>query len=286
MPGIRKARTLLEAHLAFTMPFGMFCPPIAYAMVLQRHMHRFGTTAEQMGQVAVTTRARAARNPRAVMGDRPMTMDDYHGLPVRLRTVPALRLLPGERRGLCRGRHHRPNGPPIWPGPRSRSWGAPRGRPGVSATASTANVGMPDDDYTSAGARTVAARLWASAGLGPADIDVAQIYDHFTGLVLLSLEDFGFCPRGQGGPFAASGVLAWPDGALPTNTHGGSLSEAYIHGLNHVVEGVRQTPGRLHHPGRRGRDLSRHLGRRRPHLRSRPRPPMSAPPMNTTPRHR
>jgi acetyl-CoA acetyltransferase len=106
-----------------------------------------------------------------------------------------------------------------------------------------ANVGMPDDDYTSAGARTVAGRLWASAGLGPGDVDVAEIYDHFTGLVLLSLEDFGFCPRGEGGPYGASGVLAWPDGAMPTNTHGGSLSEAYIHGLNHVVEGVRQIRG-------------------------------------------
>ena len=102
---------------------------------------------------------------------------------------------------------------------------------------------MPDDDYTSAGARGVAARLWAAAGLGPGDVDVAEIYDHFSGLVLLSLEDFGFCARGEGGPFAASGALAWPDGAVPTNTHGGSLSEAYIHGLNHVVEGVRQLRG-------------------------------------------
>ena len=105
------------------------------------------------------------------------------------------------------------------------------------------NVGMPDDDYASAGARGVASRLWARAGLGPKDVDVAQIYDHFTGLVLLSLEDFGFCEVGGGGPFAASGALAWPNGALPTNTHGGSLSEAYIHGLNHVVEGVRQLRG-------------------------------------------
>ena len=105
------------------------------------------------------------------------------------------------------------------------------------------NVGMPDDDYASSGARGVAARLWARGGLGPGDVDVAQIYDHFTGLVLLSLEDFGFCGQGEGGPFAASGALAWPDGAVPTNTHGGSLSEAYIHGLNHVVEGVRQIRG-------------------------------------------
>ena len=121
--------------------------------------------------------------------------------------------------------------------------GAAQGAPAGFGYGQYSNVGMPDDDYASTGARGVAARMWARAGVGPGDIDVAQIYDHFTGLVLLSLEDFGFCGRGEGGPFAASGALAWPDGALPTNTHGGSLSEAYIHGLNHVVEGVRQLRG-------------------------------------------
>lgn len=242
VPGVRKARTLLEAHLAFTMPFGMFSPPIAYAMVLQRHMHLFGTTAEQMGQVAVTTRAHAARNPRAVMGDRPMTMDDY--LASRFVSEP-FRLFDCclENDGAC--------AVVVTTAERAADLarapveviGSAQGAPRGFGHGQYSNVSMPDDDYTSAGARTVAARLWASAGLGPTDIDVAQIYDHFTGLVLLSLEDFGFCPRGEGGPFAASGVLAWPDGALPTNTHGGSLSEAYIHGLNHVLEGVRQLRG-------------------------------------------
>ena len=103
---------------------------------------------------------------------------------------------------------------------------------------------MPDENYASGGsARASRGGSGRTAGLGPADVDVAQIYDHFTGMVLLQLEDFGFCARGEGGPFVATGALAWPDGALPTNTHGGSLSEAYIHGLNHVVEGVRQLRG-------------------------------------------
>jgi acetyl-CoA acetyltransferase len=242
VPGVRKARTLLDAHLAFTMPYGMFSPPIAYAMVLQRHMHRFGTTAEQMGQVAVTTRAHAARNPRAVMGSRPMTMDDY--LQSRFVSEP-FRLFDCclETDGACavvvttRARARDLRHIPV------EVLGHAQGTPRGFGHGQYANVGMPDDDYTSAGARTVAGRLWASAGLGPGDVDVAEIYDHFTGLVLLSLEDFGFCPRGEGGPYGASGVLAWPDGAMPTNTHGGSLSEAYIHGLNHVVEGVRQIRG-------------------------------------------
>lgn len=245
VPGLGKARTLLEAHVAFTMPYGMFSPPIAYAMVLQRHMHLFGTTAEQMGAVAVTTRAHAARNPRAVMGDRPMTMDDY--MASRLVSEP-FRLFDCclETDGACavvvttheRARDLARTPVEVVAGAQGTSQGFGHGQ--------YSNVSMPDEDYTSAGARTVADRLWAragTAGIGRGDIDVAQIYDHFTGLVLLSLEDFGFCARGEGGPFAASGALSWPDGTLPTNTHGGSLSEAYIHGLNHVVEGVRQLRG-------------------------------------------
>jgi acetyl-CoA acetyltransferase len=102
---------------------------------------------------------------------------------------------------------------------------------------------IPDEHYATGGGTSVARRLWARAGLGPGDVDVAQLYDHFSGLVLLSLEDFGFCAPGASGSFVASGALAWPGGTLPTNTHGGSLSEAYIHGLNHVVEGVRQLRG-------------------------------------------
>jgi acetyl-CoA acetyltransferase len=98
------------------------------------------------------------------------------------------------------------------------------------------NVNLPDDTYASAGAAGVAARLWERSGLRPDDIDVAMIYDHFSGLVLLTLEDFGFCTRGEGGAFFAGTTL-------PMNTHGGSLSEAYIHGLNHVIEGVRQLRG-------------------------------------------
>ena len=89
----------------------------------------------------------------------------------------------------------------------------------------------------------MAGRLWGKSGVGPGDVDVAQIYDHFTGCVLMQLEDYGFCKRGEGGPFIESGALAWAGGSMPTNTHGGSLSEAYIHGLNHVVEGVRALRG-------------------------------------------
>jgi acetyl-CoA acetyltransferase len=96
--------------------------------------------------------------------------------------------------------------------------------------------------FTTLPSAHAAKTLYRRAGLGPADIDVAQIYDCFTISVLIQLEDYGFCPTGEGGPFAASGALAM-DGELPINTSGGQLSEAYIHGMNHVVEGVRQIRG-------------------------------------------
>src|SRR5262249_46273699 len=88
-----------------------------------------------------------------------------------------------------------------------------------------------------------AGNLYANAGIGPEDIEVAQVYENFTGQVLMALEDFGLCKRGEGGPFVASGAIDWPRGRVPINTSGGNLAEAYIHGLSLVVEGVRQMRG-------------------------------------------
>jgi acetyl-CoA acetyltransferase len=99
---------------------------------------------------------------------------------------------------------------------------------------------MPLAEYGAGNGATLAKQLFTRAGVTPADVDTVQIYDHFTGLVLMTLENFGFCGRGEAGPFVASGNIRWPHGALPLNTSGGHLSEAYIHGLNLVVEGVRQ----------------------------------------------
>jgi acetyl-CoA acetyltransferase len=98
------------------------------------------------------------------------------------------------------------------------------------------------DSLTTQPSAPVARLLYRRAGLEPSDIDVAQLYDCFTITVLLQLEDYGFCSKGDGGPFAASGALN-PGGELPINTAGGNLSEGYIHGLNHIVEGVRQMRG-------------------------------------------
>jgi acetyl-CoA acetyltransferase len=241
-PALREAQSLLDAHLAFTLPFGVLNAPIAYALPMRRHMHLYGTTSEQMGQVAVTFRAHAARNPRAVMGRRPMTLADHQSSPM---IADPFRLFDCclESDGACavvvtttaRARDCRT--PPI------ELLASAQGTVHGYGWGPFATVNIPDASFATGGATGVAQRLWTQAGLGPGDVDVAEIYDHFSGLVILSLEDFGFCRRGEGGSFVASGALAWPGGALPVNTHGGSLSEAYIHGLNHVVEGVRQLRG-------------------------------------------
>jgi acetyl-CoA acetyltransferase len=98
------------------------------------------------------------------------------------------------------------------------------------------------ESITELPARYVADTLYRRAGMGPNDIDVGQFYDCFTITVLLQLEDWGFCKKGDGGPFAASGAIDL-GGEIPINTGGGHLSEGYIHGMNHVLEGVRQVRG-------------------------------------------
>jgi acetyl-CoA acetyltransferase len=100
----------------------------------------------------------------------------------------------------------------------------------------------PEEIYASAGQADVARRLYQMAGVRPSDIDVAQLYDHFSGMVLLALEDFGFCGKGESGPFVAAGHTQW-GGFIPVNTHGGNLSEANLHGTTHIIEGVRQIRG-------------------------------------------
>jgi acetyl-CoA acetyltransferase len=102
---------------------------------------------------------------------------------------------------------------------------------------------MPRDSYTTGNLGAFANELFARAGVTRGAVDVAQIYDAFSGMVLVTLEDFGFCDRGESGPFVAAGNIGFPGGPLPINTAGGHLSEGYVHGMNLLVEGVRQMRG-------------------------------------------
>ncbi|WP_347177135.1 hypothetical protein [Parafrankia sp. EAN1pec] len=106
----------------------------------------------------------------------------------------------------------------------------------------TASFNTIDEDFVSTGHRRAARDLYARAGVGPADIDVAIIYDGFTPSVIMSLEDWGFCPVGEGDPFVGDGGI-FREGGLPVNTHGGNLAEVYRQGITHVLEGVRQLRG-------------------------------------------
>ncbi|MCP5039931.1 MAG: hypothetical protein GY944_02805 [bacterium] len=237
-PTVQQAANPLHASIGFTMPYGLLNAAAAYALPTRRHMHLYGTTSEQLGMIAVTFREHASHNPRAVMGQRPLTLEDHQSSPM---IADPHRLFDCclESDGACavvvttaeRASDLRKRPVEVL----ASAQGTPRGY----AFGPFSNASVPDEIYATGACESLARRLYAKAEVGPADIDVAQIYDHFTGCVLMQLEDYGFCERGEGGPFIESGALSVSGGTLPTNTHGGSLSEAYIHGLNHVVEGVR-----------------------------------------------
>jgi acetyl-CoA acetyltransferase len=231
-----------DALQAFTAPFGILGPSVMFALPMRRHMEVYGTSSEQLGSVAVTQRAHASRNPRAVMGARPLTMADHQASrmvadPYRLFDccletdgACAVVVTTAERASDARER-------PV------AVLAMAEGTDGAQLGGTAGNAGSTAAGYASGGGSGVARRLFGRAGVSPGDVDVAQLYDNFSGQVLLGLEDFGFCTPGESGPLAQSGALAWPDGALPTNTPGGNLSEAYMQGLNHVIEGVRQLRG-------------------------------------------
>lgn len=227
----------IGGDLQWWLPWGLSRPVDQIAMLARRHMIEFGSTEQQLGAVAVTQREYAQNNPLAMMRGKPMTMDDY--LAARWISEP-LRLFDCclESDGALavvlttpeRARHLRK--PPVLVRAASQ---------GIGPEHVVMSNYFTPNPLESPG-RYAAAELWRLAGMGPEEIDVAQIYDAFSPLVLISLEEYGFVKHGEGGPFCAEGNLR-PDGALPTNTSGASLSEAYVHGMNLIVEGVRQVRG-------------------------------------------
>ncbi len=242
----QQATTLMLGAMGHVMPFGMITGAAAFALPFRRHMHKYGTTGEHLGKIAVAFRKHANRNERAVMKDKELTLEQHQASrmiadPFRLFDccmendgACAVVVTTEERaKDLAKAKDRRPVEIVA------TVQGAPKGYSFGSFT----NANIDDDIYATGGTEQMANRLWEKSGLKPEDVDVAQIYDHFTGSVLMQLEDFGFCKRGEGGDFIDSGALDWEGGSLPTNTSGGSLSEAYMHGLNHVLEGARSLWG-------------------------------------------
>jgi acetyl-CoA acetyltransferase len=221
----------------FYLPFGLVRPVDQIAMLARRHMFEYGTTSEQLGAVAVAFRKHAARNPYAMMRE-----------PIRLEDHQASRMVSDPLRKLdCCLETDGALAVVLTSLERARDL---KQRPALVLAAAQgtgpehvvmANYHAPRPLETPS--LWAARELWERSGVTPSDVDCAQFYDAFTPLVVFSLEEYGFCKPGEGGPFCEHGRLEWPDGALPSNTSGGGLSEAYVHGFNLILEGVRQVRG-------------------------------------------
>jgi acetyl-CoA acetyltransferase len=223
----------------FLVPYGMTAPVQFYAVAAQRHMHEFGTTSADLAEIAVTCRANANVNPLAQMHGRSLTLEDHQNSPLIsdplrlfdccLQTDGAVAVIvtTAERAADLRR-------PPVVIAGATQASGTHVQGPLWSQICRA--------DITSSAARSAAQRLWNQSGLTPADVDVAQIYDCFTITALTLLEDYGFCKKGEGGPFVSAGHIR-SDGSIPINTDGGHLSGGYIHGMTHIAEAVRQLRG-------------------------------------------
>ncbi len=210
--------------------YGQFGVNAAYAMVARRHMHLYGTTNEHLGAIAVAERQWANLNPAAQFHDTPMTIDDYRrsrwvvepfhlfdcclvsngGLAVIVTAAPRARDLKSVPVYVCGMGQGHPGGDPL--------------------------------DTLSSGAPLAKQTAFKMAGVRLEDIDVVELYDCYTFTVLVCLEDYGFCKKGEGGPFVADGKTA-PGGSLPLNTGGGQLSSFYMWGMTPVSEAVIQLRG-------------------------------------------
>jgi acetyl-CoA acetyltransferase len=230
-----------DAQNSFLQPSGLVGPGHLMSVLARRHMYLYGTRREALAEVAISTRENARNRPTALRR-APLTLDDYFDAPLIaeplckldfcLETDGAVAVITTT---MDRARDLRQQPVPVLAAAHGgrREWGR-----------AFAGFSMPDPDFASSGHAPIAARLYAQAGVGPGDVDVALIYDHFTPMVIMQLEDYGFCARGEGGPFVESGAIRYDGGSLPVNTHGGQLSEGYIVGMTHVMEGVEQMRGR------------------------------------------
>lgn len=230
--------------MQFKASAGYVAPSQEIAMAARAHMLKYGTTHEDLGRIAILSRTHALDNDRAMMR-KPMSLDDYLASrwivdPFRmfdccLETDGAVAVV------LVRAERAKdlPHRPVLVQG---AAWGG-----GVTI------VNNGHTDITESPAKPIAARVYHAAGLGPADIELAELYDCFTYNVLSQIEGYGFAEPGGVPDLLSAGVFARETGHLPLNTHGGLLSEGYLHGMNHVYEAVQQIRGEAAH-----RQVERH----------------------------
>jgi len=228
----------IQGHWQWSRPWGVARPVDEIALLTRRYMHEFGATRDHLANVALAFRKHANRNPAATMGHKPLTREQYmEGRWISeplclydncLETDGALAVVitSAER---ARDLPH----PPAYV--HSFAQSIPQQHQVMT--------NYFNDDPLLGPSYACAELLWSRSEFQPADVPVAQLYDAFSPLVPLSLEGYGFCARGEGAAFTEDGALEWPHGRLPTNTSGGGMSEAYVHGFNLILEAVRQIRG-------------------------------------------
>jgi acetyl-CoA acetyltransferase len=221
---------------AFTVPFGAAMPVVKNALLTQKYLHRHGISQEALADIALASYEHAQHNPRAIMYGKPLTRQAYHGSrwiaePLHLYDccqesdgACALVVSSAARAADLREKPAYLLACATGMNPRGGLWG------------------FNDDSYPSGRFEPVGRQLWARAGVSPGDVDVAQFYENFTGTTLIAISDIGFCPPEEVEKFVADGNIQH-GGRLPINTSGGNLAEAYIHGLQLMVEAVRQIRG-------------------------------------------
>ena len=213
--------------------YGWFGVAPGYAMIARRHMGQYGTTSDQLGAIAVACRGHGAANPHAQLR-QPLTLDQYRA--ARMIASPL-------RRDDCCLVSDGGAAVVLMSAARARALGVARPVPilGFGQGQTSWEVAQRPD-LTATAAAVSAKTAFDMAGIAPSQVSVAQIYDCFTITVLMTLEDYGFCRKGEGGRFVAGGRIAF-GGELPVNTSGGLLSETGMPGLQLVIEGVRQMRG-------------------------------------------
>jgi acetyl-CoA acetyltransferase len=227
-----------NAAMAWNSPHGLLTPASWVAMFARRYMHLSGATSEDFGRVSVADRRHAATNPAAWFYGQPITLEDHQA---SRWIVEPLHLL-----DCCQ---ETDGGQALVVTSLDRARSLPRPPAVIRAAAQGAGnqqhmmTSYYRDDMGGLPEMGVVGRqLWGTSGLGPADVQSAVLYDHFTPFVLCQLEELGFCGRGEAKDFLADGNIEI-GGTLPVNTHGGQLGEGYLHGMNGIAEAVRQVRG-------------------------------------------